>query len=256
MTPVRSSTCANPCANPCPMPGRSAASAGPGSTRRAGAATGLSGRAEGPVWGLPRKRPSHPRVGGAGDLARSSLLALVGFAATGCLVTDVPDYAEPQPTPPFMLEATANPTTTSLLRFEDRGEGFAPVSLTVNVVSEDDGRAVEHRFFLSGRSQGTQLEPDSYVAGPDLEPGSLTGEARVLTGSFRPRSQTPPGCYQLFWLASHGNSNSTDCPIDAGDYSQINWTVLVCSGDCTDAQLLGCAQNDPQVPCLQQQGVQ
>ena len=182
-------------------------------------------------------------------MARSSLLLLASLSVTGCLVTDVPDFAEPTPTRPFMIESTAIPATSELLFFEKdlMGSPFAPVDLNVEVVSEDDGRPVFQRLFLAGRTPVTT--PRSFSAGPPLAAGSLSSDTRTLTAaSFRPPPETMVGCYELFWIATHENDFS-DCPADPADAAQISWTVLVCEGDCEAADMAGCFP-DPQRPCL------
>jgi hypothetical protein len=193
------------------------------------------------------KRPSGRCLGPVGDLARSSLLAVVSASATGCLVTDVPPYTEPTPTRPFMLESSAIPPTSQIQRFEDRGDGYEPVGFNVDIISEDTTDVVA-RFYLAGRSNLTPLAPDSSPGGT-VEQGTLTGGIRKLEFSWFPPIQQPTGCYELFWLASHDFSAATDCPEDQADYTQVSWTVLICPGECGDVELRGCVENIPQQPC-------
>lgn len=148
-----------------------------------------------------------------------------------------------------MLVETANPLTSEMLESGGLQPGYAPVPVAVDVLSEDDGVAVENRFFLSARSSVQVMEPQNAVAGADLEPGNWSDGGRTMTAIFQPNALTEPGCYELFWLATH-EADFRSCPVLPEDSTRISWTILICAAaNCSDAEKLGCHENEPQIPC-------
>jgi hypothetical protein len=178
-------------------------------------------------------------------------------------VTSVPEYEAPQQTPPFMIASTADPPTWDILSFklEADTQAYAPVTFSVEVVSEDIGAEVEALFFLVPHVEKPFPDPDPEIdAGGKIPAGSLDSPPRVLSKSFRPDwSNDQPACATLFWVAAHRFDTQTDCPapsVDAtgaerDDSSRLTWTVLLCNDqtECAAEKLPECLVGDPVFPC-------
>jgi hypothetical protein len=181
----------------------------------------------------------------------------VGLSATGCLVTDVPDFQEPTKTPPIMIDSTASPPLYEIITFvKGPNDRFAEQAFSVRVESEDGGDDLEARFWLSRRSPGKPVDPVNGGGGGTLAASTLSDTSRVLSKGFTPVSDLAQGCYQLFWIVSHDlEDGDTDCPKDPTDAAQVSWTALVCDSDpCADTVLPSCNVVKPEgfaVPCPQ-----
>jgi hypothetical protein len=181
-------------------------------------------------------------------------------------VTSVPEYEAPQQTPPFMIASTADPPTWDILSFklEADTQAYAPVTFSVEVVSEDIGTDVEALFYLVPHVEPLSLYADDVEidAGGKIPAGSLDSPPRVLSKSFRPprfNDDMAPLCFTLFWVAAHRFDTQTDCPapsVDAtgaerDDSSRLTWTVLLCNDqtECAAEKLPECLVGDPVFPC-------
>src|SRR5262245_40080553 len=82
-------------------------------------------------------------------LARGSLLLLgvMALATTGCLVSDAPEFKEPERTPPFLpnLKPSPEAVQTIPVRPGTRPEdlNYTPARISFDVRSEDRGEPVE-----------------------------------------------------------------------------------------------------------------
>jgi hypothetical protein len=177
--------------------------------------------------------------------------------ATGCLVTDVPDFQEPTKTAPFMIETSAIPPTSQIVKFEKGVGGFSPLSFSIGVVSEDVDDDLVARFWLSPRSSFIPSDVLSSSGGGKLLPSTLSDTSRVLSQGWRPPSdQQTQGCYELFWIVSHELDQGGElCPVDPADAAQVSWTILVCDDSpCADTVVAGCddrEQDQLALPCTE-----
>jgi hypothetical protein len=173
-------------------------------------------------------------------------------------VTSVPEYEAPQQTPPFMIPATADPPIWDILSFklEAGTDSYAPLTFSVEIVSEDIGADVEARFYLVRHSES----PVSYGApGGKIAAGSLDDPPRLLSKSFSPVREVLSGCYTLLWVASHRFDTQTLCPLpsvdgtsaERDDSTRLSWTVLVCDDqtECAAEKLPDCLAADPEFAC-------
>ncbi|MEJ7727933.1 MAG: hypothetical protein WKG00_01830 [Polyangiaceae bacterium] len=182
------------------------------------------------------------------------------MSATGCLVTDVPDFQEPSKTPPFMLESTASPPTSQIVPFEKGFGSFSEQAFSIRVVSEDLDDDLVARFWLSPRSGAIQADILNSAGGGTLVPSTLDDSSRILSQGWRPPSdQQTQGCYELFWIVSHELDQGGElCPVNPADSAQVSWTILVCdSSSCADTVVEGCddrGKDELVVPCTEGTG--
>jgi hypothetical protein len=174
----------------------------------------------------------------------------------------VPEYEAPQQTPPFMIASSADPPTWDILSFklEADTEAYAPVTFSVEVVSEDIGADVEALFYMVGRSEEPFLQR---FPGGRIAAGTLDDPPRLLSRSFQApivQDEDQYGCYTLFWVAAHRFDSQTDCPVPSedpatgaqrDDSSRLSWTMLLCNDqtECAAEKLPECLRADPPFPC-------
>jgi hypothetical protein len=192
-----------------------------------------------------RRFPAGRRRG----LARVWLLAFaVITVAAGCLITSTPQFTVQAHTPPFLLEAMANPIPGEIWTIDLAGQP-SEQQFSAFVVSQDDptGAFSEIRSRLTVYF-GTPLAPPSYPwiddfhGTPLTQPGTLDMQRPIeVKWRFDPTS-LQHGCYAVVLTAAHNFDEETDCPC-VGDFSQIYWQVWVCNtadNDCDELAVASC----------------
>ncbi|HEY3500958.1 MAG TPA: hypothetical protein VGK73_39970 [Polyangiaceae bacterium] len=151
------------------------------------------------------------------------LLAASAASSSGCLVAEVPEYAGPQQTPPFIQSSSINPSPYELIQVH---EGDPPKSFSFRVHSEDNNEKLWIAFFRDyGLVEGEEPIEDQ------SRPPSTLDKPHNLTISV-PLNKAPDGCHQLTMLVMHESTwdNVADAPIPEKaltDMSSVTWWMNV-----------------------------
>jgi hypothetical protein len=188
-------------------------------------------------------------------LARRSLgpCSLV-LGLPGCLVTADPVSYEPAQTPPIIVSSGLDPDPRDILLIGgDMGVGR--LDFTASVLSEDAGESVKVRLYID---YGMPINEESirpfrfsWAFFSPLPPATLAEGARPLgedvewvDGNF----PLQPGCHRLTLIVSHEFEDTTGCPKDLNDSSQITWQFRQCGlGECLPI-LEDCPSTDATCP--------
>lgn len=192
-------------------------------------------------------------------------LSLLGcLTQLGCLVTGSPDFSDPTPTPPLLLEEPTR-RTSEVVYFQKVGNNYDAHDFRAFVVSEDAGQPVKAVLFLDYGRIGTNNTP--YVDDEPLSAlpaGTLADGPRLLGKSWRPRGTEEPGCHTVTLLATHEFAGDLGvpedeypfyCPADLADSSTLTWFVSFClegeeGGVGPNCSLENCPSGESQPPLV------
>lgn len=155
------------------------------------------------------------------------------FAASGCLVTSVPDDETPTLTPPFILDGTAAPPVSDILEIKKdptNPNKYTSVGLSVSVRSEDAGADLVPILYVDyGFYDEDQNLPFRAARLLDNLPAkTLSDGPRSLAVAYRPTALLP-GCHTVTLMVTHAFSPNL-CPKDTvGDSDQITWRFALCA---------------------------
>jgi hypothetical protein len=139
--------------------------------------------------------------------------------ASGCVLSDPPEYGTVKQTPPFLQLAKSvptpfqlNPATTNELS-----------TVSVSVRSEDAGKPLRAVLFRNYDPQSQQIDE---LASRDIAPSVLEDDTRTASLRWLPLSDER--CVQLTVLVTHTENLTKDNePIDAEDVAYATWWFLV-----------------------------
>jgi hypothetical protein len=184
-------------------------------------------------------------------LARTSLgMIALAMLSSACLVTSTPTYKEPTQTPPQLLASLASPPLLQPVVVDKEGMQAPPVKFDASILSEDGvddagvARSITVELLLDYGVPNVICQPfqERVDIRTNIPAGTLAEGPRALPTMIWLAATTVlnPGCHTITMLASHEFDDSTDCPVDQRDSSQLTWFVDVC--DSTSA-------TDPCAPC-------
>jgi hypothetical protein len=172
-------------------------------------------------------------------LRRCSAAAIAVFGTTlmsSCLITSTPDFGSVEQTPPFLLDASATPSSRDFLVIP-ADKVFQEFSAEVR--SEDAGEPVEVVLYIDyGVENGAGLPyRRAIVNNANVDAGSFDDAVpRIASSKWYPGiDPVVPGCHSFTLMVSHSFDNQTRCPSDVSDSSQITWQAVVCAtaDDCS-----------------------
>jgi hypothetical protein len=197
--------------------------------------------------------------------------ALLATSATGCLITDSPQFQVPGHTAPFLVAASALPDLRNVV-VVDSSMLLASTSFpfSADVISQDDPAGsnsdftqVKSLLYIDYGFNEVPGLPYRYVfPGTTLtQPGTLDQTSvRNVSASWLPDvSSVAPGCHTATLVASHVfvmSGNLPECPACNDDFSTLTWLVLACDrstdpsscddlptmmGECLPPPLTSCA---------------
>lgn len=162
-------------------------------------------------------------------MARASLFVGIAMLPSACLVISPPQVEDPERTPPFLLEETANPDARETWKIDLDSASLSFVEFSVNVRSEDDGLPVQGRLLLDygvqasdGRPFEAEVSEDS-----DVPASTLQDTLRTLTARWYVKSYNYDGCHTVTLMASHEFTDD-QCPVDPADSDAVTWLVYLC----------------------------
>lgn len=200
------------------------------------AATGLSRRADASTLAARTLRPRTSSTGGWWWLARASLgMATFAMLAASCIITDVPQFEEDERTPPKLLPQEAKPLNQQLL--------FIPSdalsqTFSADVVSENDlDQEIQVRLFIDYGVVLSPLRPLPYrsqvAQNAPVPPATTPNEERTASATWFQGQPQITGCHTFTLMVSHDFDESTGCPENLADSSEITWVAYICdSADC------------------------
>jgi len=186
-------------------------------------------------------------------------VGLLVAPATGCVITDTPQFQVPQHTAPILVASTASPPLGQVVILDL--DSMNSVQFGADVISQDDPAGSGGQFTTvfaelyvdyGAPPQGAKNQPYyglPFGGGVALQNGTLdqtTG--RFIWANWVPADVLPPeGCHTATLVASHGFDTSPGCPRCDDDYSMLTWTVLACRvsakpgmpGNCYDLPVTG-----------------
>jgi hypothetical protein len=174
------------------------------------------------------------------SLAWMSLaLGLLIMSATGCLITDAPQFQAQQHTAPFLVASSADPDPRSVVLWDTIDPPMAGQTFSADVISQDDpaGSAdlftqVGARLYIDyGLSAGVGLPPFRYVLGDSMLPSGGTLDetsGRRISVTWYPSYTVETGCHTATLVVSH-IFDEMGCPACDDDFSTLTWQVLACA---------------------------
>jgi hypothetical protein len=179
-------------------------------------------------------------------LAALPCAALLATSATGCLITDSPQFQVPAHTAPFLVAATALPDVRNVVVVDSASPNFDDgYQFQANVISQDDpagsGDAfttVHSNLYIDyGLGEVPGLPFRYVIPGTDLAAGGTLDETtgRTVTATWYPQlDSVADGCHTATLIASHIFVDPSGCPACDNDYSTLTWLVLAC-----DSSMMG-----------------
>jgi hypothetical protein len=186
------------------------------------------------------KRFKHA-ISGTYSAARVSLsLCLVLSAHAGCLVTDVPDYEEPQLSQMLLFDPA--PPTTEFMRIPP---SQTSADLSAQLLSEDLGQNLYAAIIVDYGVPFCRLLQDGTescepwlqaTASAIVDAGTLSGGPRTIPARWEiNRTVIDGGCHSVTLLVTHRRKGSDPglwCPELPNDYATLTWWAFVeCSPD-------------------------
>jgi hypothetical protein len=160
----------------------------------------------------------------------------------GCLVTSVPEFEEPQQTPPFLVASAADPDIREFVLVVD---GDDRKDFRAKVISEDRGEPVQVALYIDYGEPNAAMHPfrRSIAEFPDIAPGTLADGARPVNAQwFQDSADVEDGCHTITMMVTH-EFDFRNCPMNLLDSSHLTWKVL----RCTSKEL--CEKIDPLKDC-------
>lgn len=150
--------------------------------------------------------------------------------ASGCVLSDPPEYGTVKQTPPFLQLDKAIPSTYFLNEVD---RGAQQPRITVDVRSEDAGEPLEAVVFwdydpkLVNEDGGSSAK---VVGTKDILPATLE-ESRTFNVLWSPLDE---GCHQVTMIVTHAsNLDENKIPIDREDVATATWWFKVVNSDVT-----------------------
>ena len=163
--------------------------------------------------------------------------------ASGCLVTESPDF-EPKQAPPSLFSHEQTPTTEVMLIFQE-ASGYPLTEFFARVLSEETNEPLKGVLLLDYGNGKSESGPWLYAATPfDVNAGRLSQGPRLLEPRpkfpFQEASSTTvvkTGCHTITLATSHefqGELGQFYCPEDPRDFATLTWFITLCTpeGDC------------------------
>jgi hypothetical protein len=156
--------------------------------------------------------------------------------ASGCVLSDPPEYGTVKQTPPFLQLAKSVPTP-----FQVNPATINELStVSVSVRSEDAGKPLRAVLFRNYDPQSQQIDE---LASREIGPSVLEDDTRTASLRWLPLEED---CVQLTVLVTHTDNLTKDNePIDPEDVAYATWWFLVTkvgsSGDAILAKNCGSA---------------
>jgi hypothetical protein len=188
----------------------------------------------------------------AGRMARLSLgLGALAMSTTGCLITDTPQFTPQTHTAPFLVAATADPDSRTIVIVDN---DTLAVTFAADVISQDDPpdstgqfQEVNSRLYLDYGIPGGGGLPFPYypIPGGMVNAGTLaqTTGRRISATWQPPERDVPLGCHTATLIVSHIFDEQSGCPVCIDDFSTITWQVLRCDssmpGNCDELPITG-----------------
>jgi len=145
---------------------------------------------------------------------------VVALSATGCLVSDPPEYQDAERTAPMLQRSLAVPAPTEILPVS-LGDS---VTFTVPFRSEDGGVAPVALLMLDYTIRGQEsLLGLLQQSASDFQD---TSRSFSITATFSAdsRNRVNPGCHQISMVATHLDNLDTDLlPVGLEDTDVITW---------------------------------
>ena len=141
---------------------------------------------------------------------------VVALSATGCLVSDPPEYQEPERTAPMLQRSLAIPAPTEILPIS-LGD---TVTFTVPFRSEDAGVTPIAVLVLDYTIRGRE---DALSSDPNQPPSDFNDTTRSfsITHTF---DGVDLGCHQISLVATHfGNLDTNFLPVSLEDTDVVTW---------------------------------
>ena len=135
-------------------------------------------------------RQSHSCV----SMWLAAAAAVTALCASGCLLSDPPEYDEREQTVPVLDALTAVPAPTQT-HLRNKGD---TVSITVDFHSEDRGERVFALLFLNFAVEG-----QSYEWGAEYPPSTFDEKRTISTSWTVPGPEELYGCNQLSLVVTH-----------------------------------------------------
>jgi hypothetical protein len=193
-------------------------------------------RAGAPTWPIA---PPRGRARGGVHLARVSLsITVFAVCCASCLVTSVPDFGDPEQTPPELIAASALPDNRRILVAEP---GSIQTFSALVRSSEDAGESIKVRLYINYGVERGDKPWSSFLTARELAPA--TGEEDRLASATWTVPELPLGCYTATLIVSHAFDEVSQCPEYLVDSSQLTWLVNVCvPGACDSLDLQTCPE--------------
>jgi hypothetical protein len=163
--------------------------------------------------------------------------ALLALSATGCLITDTPQFQAAQHTAPFLVASTALPDLRQVLML-DVTQQMSQI-FQADVISQDDPAGSGGDFTMVGANLYIDYgsfnqapgRPFRYIIqGNTLAAGGTLDETtgRSVSATWFSSYVVSPGCHTATLVVSHVFDAATGCPACADDYSALTWFVVAC----------------------------
>jgi hypothetical protein len=180
-------------------------------------------------------------------LAQRSLitLAIMALGASGCLVTDSPEFKEPRRTPPLVIDL--NPSPFDLYPLENiakasGGRAFKPLDLYFYVVSEDLQQPLHVLFLLDYKRPGFPTGRLLYQT--TIPAASLDSPPRKVTCNAAFQADVLDGCHSVTALVSHEFENLEPKQKNPLDLAIATWWFMVGFDPSNPTKQLPCVPGD------------
>lgn len=164
--------------------------------------------------------------------AGASAISL-GFVAmmTSCLITEIPEFPEPERTPPFLVDSTASPALEPIHLIRP---GLTDTSFTISAQVRSEGTNDDvFGYLLIDYGKANVNLPYAKLTRADtiVKPKSLVVAERTMTATWSANQDAiEPGCHTFTLMVSHAfrTLKPDGCPVDLADSSSLTWRVFVC----------------------------
>jgi hypothetical protein len=144
--------------------------------------------------------------------------------ASGCVLSDPPEYGTVKQTPPFLQLDKADPSPYHLTTLNVNE--VEPISVAVR--SEDAGDPLSATLFLNYAPNAVGAE----LTSREVAASVLEDDTREISISWTPQNE---GCHQLTMVVTHKKNLTNDNrPIDLSDVAYVTWWYLITDPSAND----------------------
>jgi hypothetical protein len=162
------------------------------------------------------------------------ILGVMAMGSVGCLITERPDFPEPQQTPPFLTNLDPTPATAQFIEFEPGTDPSAGTykrnkSITFNIVSEDLGEALNALVVINFKGLYSPTLPSEICRFDKIAPGTLDTKRDPFSCQLDlNRLGLAPDCYSVAVVVSHDFLGGLSvAPAKQGDIAVATWFYQV-----------------------------